>query len=276
MNIERIAAFSSGALGGNPAGIVLCDSLPTADTMQSLAAQIGYSETAFAAPVDTGWRVRYFSPQVEVDFCGHATIALAAVLAKKFASGVFNLSLNQAQISVEGYYSAQQWGASFQSPATHSKALGIDMLQDVLALFALDHSDLDSRIAPVIAFAGGNHLILALKDKQKLSAMNYNQKHGADLSLRAGLVTFNLVFAQSNRVFHSRNPFPVGGIFEDPATGAAAAALGGYLRELNWPHEGAISIYQGEDMGMPSRLQAEISAVQGAGIKVSGTVRSLD
>ena len=91
MNVQRIAAFSDGELGGNPAGVVICGALPDASVMQAIAAQVGYSETAFAAPVDQGWRVRYFAPETEVPFCGHATIALGAALALEYGDGVFAL-----------------------------------------------------------------------------------------------------------------------------------------------------------------------------------------
>ena len=63
------------------------------------------------------------------------------------------------------------------------------------------------------------------------------------------------------------------GIYEDPATGAAAAAFAGYLRDLGWPHGGAIEIIQGEDMGMPSRLVVEFTEERGASVRVSGGAR---
>src|SRR6516165_9617013 len=76
---------------------------------------------------------------------------------------------------------------------------------------------------------------------------------------------------RNRQLFHVRNPFASGGVYEDPATGAAAAALGGYLRDIRWPHGNTIEIVQGEDMGMRSRIRAEISPVPGASIRVSGT-----
>ncbi len=64
-----------------------------------------------------------------------------------------------------------------------------------------------------------------------------------------------LVWRESERVFHARNPFPVGGVVEDPATGAAAAAFGGYLRAVGAVREPVtVRIRQGEDMGRPSEL----------------------
>lgn len=52
MDVQRIAAFSNGSNGGNPAGVVLCDALPAAAAMQAVAAEVGYSETVFAAPAE--------------------------------------------------------------------------------------------------------------------------------------------------------------------------------------------------------------------------------
>ena len=67
MKLQHIAAFSSGSNGGNPAGVVICDDLPTSEVMKRVAADVGYSETVFAAPVGERWRVRFFAPEVEVD-----------------------------------------------------------------------------------------------------------------------------------------------------------------------------------------------------------------
>lgn len=275
MIVQHISAFSNGSQGGNPAGVVLCDEMPDAAVMQNLAKEVGYSETVFATPAEGGWRVRYFAPYVEVDFCGHATIALGAALARRVGEGSFTLKLNCAEISVEGYLSKTAWGASFQSPPTRSGTVSDTVLNEALVLFGLDRDAMDPRIPPAIAHGGGDHLILALKDRETLRTTHYDLEEGRKLAQREGFVTFSLLYAEQPRVFHARNPFPLGGVYEDPATGAAAAALAGYLRDIGWPHEGSIVIYQGEDMGMPSRLQAEISSQRGASIRVSGTARSI-
>ena len=86
--ILRYAAFTDTPDGGNPAGVVLDASDMTADEILNVAAEVGYSETAFATPRDDGdYDVRYFSPQVEVAFCGHATIATAVALAERHGPG---------------------------------------------------------------------------------------------------------------------------------------------------------------------------------------------
>jgi predicted PhzF superfamily epimerase YddE/YHI9 len=103
--------------------------------------------------------------------------------------------------------------------------------------------------------------------------MHYDLKAGRELMRRERWITILLVHAETARLFQTRNPFASGGVYEDPATGAATAAFAGYLRDLSWPHEGKIQIIQGEDMGMRSRLSAEISPVPCSSIRVSGTAR---
>ena len=223
-----------------------------------------------------GWRVRYFAPEVEVDFCGHATIALGTALALARGDGVFELQLNRAGITVEGRRSGATMTAAFQSPPTRSRSAPPQLVADALALFSYSPADLDERIPVGVAHAGADHLVLALKSRELLSAMRYDFEAGRKLMLAESIGTFSLIYAEAPRLFHARNPFPIGGVYEDPATGAAAAAFAGYLRDLGWPHEGRIEIIQGEDMGMRSRLVAEISSVPGAGVRVSGDARLVE
>lgn len=274
--ILKLAAFSDGETGGNPAGVWIGDALPDESQMQAIAAEVGFSETAFAAPLDGGrWRVRYFSPLAEVPFCGHATIALGAALAAQHGDGVFDLQLNQASITVEGHAQGELVSAALQSPPTHSRAISEALLDEALELFGYGRDELDLRIPPAAINGGAGHLVLALNSRQALKAMRYDQAAGRELMVREGWATIVLVFAESERYFHARNPFAFGGVYEDPATGAATAALAGYLRDIGWPHGGVIDILQGEDMGSPSRLRAEISAQPGSSIRVSGMARYL-
>ncbi|PWF55351.1 PhzF family phenazine biosynthesis protein [Massilia glaciei] len=273
--MERVAAFSDGGAGGNPAGVWVGQTHPAAARMQAIAAGVGYSETAFAVNEGGVWRVRYFSPESEVPFCGHATIALGAVLARRFGAGVFSLQLNQANITVEGRLCDGALKVALQSPPTRSAPAAPALVAEALALFGYTPGQLDARIAPALAHGGADHLVVCLNSRAALAAMRYDLAAGRSLMARAGLVTIMLAFAENDRLFHARNPFASGGVYEDPATGAAAAALAGYLRDLGWPHGGAIDIVQGEDMGMRSRLRAEIGPVAGGSIRVSGTARSI-
>lgn len=276
MDVLRIAAFSDGNAGGNPAGVAIADQLPDESEMQRIAADVGFSETAFAAPISdgaSGWRVRYFAPEVEIPFCGHATIALGAALAMRYGDGVFALKLNDADITVEGRREGETIAAALQSPPTRSATAPADLVEAALALFGYTRADLDPRIPPALAFSGANFLVLVLDSRKALAAMKYDLDAGRILMNRAGVVTILLAWSETPRLFHTRNPFASGGVYEDPATGAATAAFAGYLRDLGWPHGGQIDIVQGEDMGMRSLIRADIPPAPGSSIRVSGTAR---
>jgi PhzF family phenazine biosynthesis protein len=275
MNLQRWAAFSNGDLGGNPAGVVIDSALPDAAEMQRLAAAVGYSETAFASRQDGRWRVRYFSPEAEVPFCGHATIALGAALAQREGAGRFELQLNDARISVEGRPAGALFSATLQSPPTRSQAAAAGQVAAALRLFGLTPADLDERIPPALAHAGADHLVLMLKHRSTLAAMQYDFAQGRTLMREAGWVTVLLGHAHAPQLFSTRNAFAYGGVVEDPATGAATAALAACLRDIGWPHGNQIEVHQGDDMGMPSRLCAQLSDEPGSAIRVSGTVRAI-
>src|SRR4051812_3247170 len=196
MNVQRIAAFSQGTNGGNPAGVVLCETLPPADRMLAIAAEVGFSETVFAAPSEDGWRVRYFAPEIEVPFCGHATIALGAALALARGDGSFALQLNDARITVTGWQSPTLT-AALQSPRTRSEPAPKGLVAAALSLFSYTATDLDARLPPAIIEAGARHLVLALTSRQKLAAMQYDLEHGRRFMIAAGFVTVALVHAET-------------------------------------------------------------------------------
>lgn len=278
MQIQKIAAFSQGEQGGNPAGVALMDSAISEEEMARIAAEVGYSETAFAvAQDDTGnnWRVRYFSPESEVPFCGHATIALGAALGVRGGAGTYALTLNDASIVVDAESEGGAMMATLSSPPTRSQTTSSDELRDVLSLFDLTIDDLDPRLAPARIHGGADHVVLPLKSRSRLAEMRYDLDQGRAVMRKHGLVTVMLVFIATDQMFDARNAFASGGVLEDPATGAAAAAFAGYLRDQSWPHGGSFTIRQGEDMGAPSLIRVTLDDTQGASVRVSGHTRHI-
>jgi PhzF family phenazine biosynthesis protein len=278
MNILRRAAFSDKGIGGNPAGVVIVDEPLTVARMQTIARDVGYSETAFASPSGNRWRVRYFAPETEVAFCGHATIALGAAFGARFGAGTYDLDLTTGSITVSAKKAKGGWSASLQSPRTWSKPLPKALFGRLLGLLDLSPIDLDPGLPPTLAFAGVRHAILSLHDRARLSAMAYDFEAMRVTMQDADLTTVSLLHITSKARFSSRNAFAIGGVVEDPATGAAAAALGGALVDLGWPHlqgGGEFVIHQGQDMGQPSRLQVEVTGRPGDSVRVSGAVREI-
>lgn len=276
MDVLRIAAFSQGNQGGNPAGVLISEKLPSAEEMQKIAKDVGFSETAFAMPEAGNWRVRYFAPETEIPFCGHATIALGAALAMREGDGRFSLKLNHAEISVEGRKEGELFAASLQSPGTRNRAATEVEIEQALALFNYEKDDLAPGIPPALIHAGADHIVLPLRSREKLASMHYDLSRGRVLMNRQGWATILLINSETPTRFHSRNPFASGGVYEDPATGASTAAFAAYLRDLGWPHGGSIEVIQGEDMGSPSHLRADIGNERGGSIRLSGTARLME
>ncbi len=109
--------------------------------------------------------------------------------------------------------------------------------------------------------------MLAAATRARLAELAYDFARLEALMHRLDLTTVQLVWRESPTLFHVRDPFPVGGVVEDPATGAAAAAFGGYARELGLvPEDALLTLRQGEDLGRPGELTVTLRAgAPGAG-----------
>ncbi|TCC10469.1 PhzF family phenazine biosynthesis protein [Kribbella soli] len=254
VTVLRYAAFTSDPAGGNPAGVVL-DARGLDDAaMQSIAAEVGYSETAFTdGPDASGVRpVRYFSPKAEVPFCGHATVATAVALAERNGPGeiVFGTQAGHVPVTVD-----DALRATLTSVEPSVEEAGD--LSDVLDILRWSPDDLNPALPPRIAYAGARHLVLSTATRQRLAALDYDFDRLLAYMLERDLTTLQLVWQESPTVFHVRDPFPVGGVVEDPATGAAAAAFGAYLRELGLAQP-TITLHQGDDLGRPSLITVEL------------------
>ncbi len=273
--LYKLSAFTHSPEGGNPAGVWIGEIFPDDDVMQQIAAEVGFSETAFVTPSKGHIRqVRYFSPEIEVPFCGHATIATGVLLGEQEAQGdyVFQTNVGEVPVSVETRDGITE--ASLTSVEPRFAPASNTLVAGAMATLGWHIQDLDPTVPPAKAYAGAWHLVLAVNSLQLLSELDYNFAALKDLMIREELTTLQLIWKENNERFHSRNPFPVGGVVEDPATGAAAAALGGYLREANLIKTPAtIQIRQGEAMGRPSDIRVQIPA--SGGIVVSGTAVKL-
>lgn len=266
MEILRYTAFSTSPDGGNPAGVVLDATGADEADMLAAAADVGYSETAFLLP---DGRVRYFSPLAEVPFCGHATIATAVAHAERHGPGRLELRTSAGTVPV-----VTERGADGVLRATltsvRPRTAELPHADALLAALRWDAADLDPALPLRLAYAGAWHPVVAARTRERLADLDYDYPALADLMARYVWTTVALVHRDADGVFHARDPFPPGGVVEDPATGAAAAALGGYLRELGLVVPPAdVLVRQGEDMGRPGELRVHVPPGD-AGIAVTG------
>ncbi|MGY4978006.1 PhzF family phenazine biosynthesis protein [Streptomyces sp. 900105755] len=275
--ILRYTAFSSSPEGGNPAGVVLDATGLDDAAMLAIAAELGYSESAFltAPPAGLGsggkagagagagraYTIRYFSPKAEVPFCGHATIATAVALAERIGPGELVFATRAGTVPVAVTAEGGTVRATLTSVEPHTEEIAGADLAEALAALDWPAADLDPAFPPRIAFAGARHLVLAAATRARLADLAYDFARLEALMHRLDLTTVQLVWRESAGVFHVRDPFPVGGVVEDPATGAAAAAFGAYARELGLvPEDAVLTLHQGEDLGRPGELTVTLRA----------------
>ncbi|WP_329562606.1 PhzF family phenazine biosynthesis protein [Kitasatospora sp. NBC_01266] len=278
--VLRYAAFTTDPAGGNKAGVVLDATGLTDQRMLAIAAELGYSETAFLTPDpargERAYRVRYFAPTLEVPFCGHATIAAAVAVAD--ASGPGELLFETGAGTVPVAVTAGPDGvlrATLTSVEPHVLEISEADQAEALALLGWTAAELDPQLPTRIAYAGARHLVLAARTRERLADLAYDFDGLAAFMTKRDLITLQLVWRESATVFHVRDPFPVGGVVEDPATGAAAAAFGAYLRELGGTGPAAeLTLHQGADLGSPGLLDVELRAgdprvrVSGAAVRL--------
>ncbi|PSL54089.1 PhzF family phenazine biosynthesis protein [Saccharothrix carnea] len=273
-DVLRYSAFTTDPAGGNPAGVVLDATGLDAAAMLEIAAEVGYSETAFLFPreLDGEFDVRYFSPLVEVPFCGHATVA-SAVASGRTGTLRFHTPAGLVEIATT------PGKASLTSVPTSSTPASERDVAEALRALRWSAEDLDPRYPAHWAFGGSRHLVLAVRTRERLAALDYDFDALGDLLRANDAVTAQLVHQRAEDVFDARDPFPVGGVVEDPATGSAAAAFGGYLRAIGEVGRArSITIHQGVDMGRPSLLEIAVSpddprvTVTGAAVPITEPV----
>ena len=287
--ILRYAAFADDPAGGNPAGVVLDASALAEADMQRIAAEVDYAETAFITGERDGARVvRYFSPVAEVPFCGHATVATAVAIAEREGVGTIRFATPVGEVVIETSEADGAVRGAFTSVATDTAPIAEAVLQAVLDLIGLQRDALDERYAPLLSYAGNWHPVIVLRDAAAFDAFTFDPAAARALLDEQGwpatiTVLRRLPDAAAAEVdgatapdradrglrFEARNIFPVGRITEDPATGAAAAAVGGYLRAIGavTPPERVV-IEQGRHVGRPGELVVDIP--EHGGIVVSG------
>lgn len=274
MEVLRYVAFSADPAGGNPAGVVLDATGADESVMAATAAEVGFSETAFVFPrADGAIDVRYFSPRIEVPFCGHATVATAVAHAERHGPGELLFHTPAGPVTVTTDREANgMLRATLVSVPPRSTPITPEDLTELLAALRWSTSDLDPALPPAVAYAGAWHPVIAAATRARLADLDYDMAALEALMRRRNWATVDLVWRESPTVYHARNPFPPGGVVEDPATGAAAAAFGGLLREYGLATPGeSVTVFQGEDMGRPSTIAVTLPADAAGGIAVSGS-----
>lgn len=274
--VLRWSAFTDGGRGGNPAGVVLDARAMDSAQMLEVARAVGFSETAFLLPESRDRAaIRYFSPRDEVAFCGHATIATAVALAERQGLGLLHLTTPAGPVTVRTTAGPDGTVATLTSPPAGSVPIEDAVLDRLLQALRWSRDDLVPDHPVHVAEAGNRHPVVGVISLDRLARFDYDYDQLAALMAEQGWTTVHAFWAESPDLFHARNAFPPGGVVEDPATGAAAAAFGGYLRTLYGEQAPRrVTILQGHHLGRPSRLLVDLDPASRT-VDVSGTATEI-
>ena len=234
MTITTVDAFADRPFTGNPAAVCVLDSPAPESWMQALAREMNLSETAFLVSADDAWGLRWFTPEVEIDLCGHATLASAHVL---YESGRLTTSEPAQFDTRSGRLTVRPSGDTYvmDFPATPPTASPLP-----------DGFEKAFGVAPVWSGRSRFDVFAVLENETAVRGLDPDHAAVARLGARGVIVTAQADSSSGVDVV-SRFFAPGSGVPEDPVTGSAHCAIGPYWAEALG--RDAVSCYQASARG---------------------------
>lgn len=259
MKYYIVDAFTDRPFGGNTAGVVPLNHafFPAEGLMQAIAAELRYSETVFIRRHKAGaWEARYFTPQGEVDLCGHATIAAFVLLHHlKADSGPARLLTRAGELKVEV-------GERVLMQMATPRIVGTLGEKDAAEVYRAVGLEGYRPTLPVqIAYSGLADVMLPMPSVEVLNSLQPDMEAVGALTRRLGAVSIHpFALGGDGHTAHVRDFAPAYGVPEESATGTANAALTHYLATHGIIAAGDHRFLQGEAMGRPSVVETRLDA----------------
>lgn len=236
--VNVVDAFTDEPLTGNAAGVVLeADDLSDGQ-QQAIARELSVSETAFLTESSgADRRIRYFTPTMEVDLCGHATIASHAYLFEEgmIDAGTHRLETNVGVLEIEVTEEGVVWMCQ-DEPRIERVDLDYRSVADALGIDRATLADVGADLPLAVASTGLPFLVVPVNFLASLGGIEPD--HVAIESLceevgATGLYAFTFDTLEADSTLHARMFAPGAGVPEDPVTGTASGAAGAYLRRFD-------------------------------------------
>ena len=273
-------SFANTPEGGNPAGVVLNADTLTENQMKEIAKTIGFSETAFVMQSNLAdFKVRFFTPNEEVDLCGHATIAAFYTLACKelIKPGIYTQETKAGVLSVE--VSEDLTVMMEQNTPSYYEVIGKAEIADSLNIAV---EDIPADLPVQIVSTGLRDIIVPVKNIEIINAIKPDFDKISDISSKYNAVGYHIFTLETlhGSTAHCRNFAPLYGIPEESATGTANGALACYLFSYGLINAGQaehIIIEQGYSMNRPSEILVSLTTQNDTvtSVRVGGKVLNL-
>ncbi|MDZ5473001.1 PhzF family phenazine biosynthesis protein [Bacillus sp. 31A1R] len=283
IKVYHVDAFTNQTFGGNAAGVVPDAKDLTNEEMQKIARELNLSETAFILPArnnDAHYRIKYYTPTSEIDFCGHATVALSWVLGTEFdwkqKTDELRLETNIGMVPVKWSINNGELESVIMTQVVPQVKEFDIRIDEITRLLGINEKDLDSQYPIKLAYTGNWHLLVPMKTRKAMDEAlplieelgSMNREHFISTT---HLFTFENV---DDCELYTRDFAPAVGIAEDPVTGSANGALAGYLVKENiikLEENLQFKIAQGHSVGRPGTLHIFIDQTeQGPIVRVGG------
>jgi len=271
LEVHLVDAFTSEPFAGNPAGVVPAGDGLEADQMRAIASELGASETVFVREAaDADRHLRYFTPEREVDLCGHATIAAHARLFERAAidAGEYTVRTGTGDVTVAVEDDGTVWLEGAE-PSVSTVDVTYDELADALGLTETAFAGVGEDLPIARASTGMAFLIVPVNYFEHLGELTPDPRAIEELCEREGAVglyafTFDTLDREST--VHGRLFAPSIGVDEDPVTGTASGAVGAYLRRFSGVEGTEYRCEQGDFLDRPGRVRVRTAD----GIRVGG------
>lgn len=275
MKVFIVNSFAKIKTGGNPAGVVLGADRFSDSEMQRIAKKVSLHETAFVMKSDKAdFKVRFFTPDVEVPFCGHAAIAVFNTLRQEgiIKQGKYRQETNTGILDVN----VAEGNIIFmdQKLPEFLDIIGKNVISDCLNI---SNKELMPYLPTQIVSTGFPSIIVPIKSLETMKNMKPDFEECKKLSGNKFLIhPFTSETIQKNSTAFSRNFFPIEKLDEEAATGSSTGALASYLFKYNLLRKNIYTnliFEQGNFMNRPSEIlvklkieNSEIQKVQVGGI----------
>jgi PhzF family phenazine biosynthesis protein len=260
-----VDAFTDEPLRGNAAGVIPDAAGLTDEQMGAVARELGASETAFLLPAETDdadRRVRYFTPETEVDLCGHATVGSHALLYADGAieAGTHTLETNVGVLEVEVESGGRVWMTQ-DDPEIREVDVEYDRLGSALGIDPAAMRDVGADLPVAYASTGLPFLVVPVNFLEHVGNADPDLGAIEDLSEEfgvAGVYVFTFDTLDADSTLHARMFAPGAGVPEDPVTGTASGAAGAYLDRFGAVETDAMRFEQGHFLDRGGAVHVEV------------------
>lgn len=225
---------------GNQLAVVFPDTILSAERMQAIARDFNFSETVF---VYDNYKLRIFTPKAELPFAGHPSIGAAWQVGQLVPRKHFSLEVPLGVLAVE----VSETGAKLTFPGQPIVREFDGDLHDVLKHCSVQATQVHLDQVRYVS-SGPEFIVIPLRSHTAL-------KNATPPVTTKDPLKCYFIFQEDASTFHVRMFAPVLSVIEDPATGSAACALAGFLRDVMEMPSGKVTIFQGKEMNRPSQIR---------------------